>query len=59
MATETLPLTTKEQIMQAVARGWCHEKNSAKTMDSDLAMAITEEVLALHLLFHSEVDSDS
>lgn len=36
---------TKEQIMQAVARGWCSEKNSSKTMDVDLAMAITDEVI--------------
>lgn len=33
-----------EQIMGAVARGWCHEKNCHKTMDTDLAMAISEEV---------------
>lgn len=39
--------TRKEQIMQAVARGWCHDKNAKKTMDSDLAIAITEEVLAI------------
>ena len=37
----------KEEVAQAVARGWCSEKNSSKTMDSDLAMAITEEVMAL------------
>ncbi|KKN17279.1 hypothetical protein LCGC14_0967580 [marine sediment metagenome] len=40
-------MTEKEQVMQAVARGWCQDKNSGKTMDSDLAMAITEEVLAI------------
>ncbi len=36
-----------EQILGAVARGWCHEKNSNKTMDSDLAFAIVEEVEVL------------
>ncbi len=41
---------TKEEIMQAVARGWCHEKNSSKTMDVDLAMAIADEIaLALDI----------
>ena len=37
----------KEQIMQAVARGWCSEKNSQKTMDPDLAIAITEEIMEI------------
>ena len=36
---------TREELMGAVARGWCHEKNSSKTMDPDLAMALTDEVL--------------
>lgn len=40
-------MTAKEEIMQAVARGWCSEKNSSKTMDTDLAMAITEEILKI------------
>ena len=40
----------KEEIMQAVARGWCSEKNSHKTMDTDLAMAITEEVFELPIV---------
>lgn len=33
-----------EEIRGAVARGWCHDKNSAKVMDSDLALAISDEV---------------
>ena len=33
-----------EQIMGAVARGWCSPKNENKTMDSDLAMAIVSEL---------------
>ena len=33
-----------EQILGAVARGWCSEKNSHKTMDSDLATAIASEI---------------
>lgn len=36
-----------EQIVGAIARGWCHPKNESKTMDSDLAMAIAEEVETL------------
>lgn len=42
--------TTKEwheQIAGAVARGWCSEKNSRKTMDNDLIVAIVAEVETL------------
>ena len=31
-------------IAGAVARGWCHKPNEHKTMDVDLATAITDEV---------------
>ena len=34
----------REELLGAIARGWCHEKNSHKTMDSDLALAIFDEV---------------
>lgn len=37
----------RERVTGAVARGWCHDKNSMKEMDSDLAEAIIEEVLSL------------
>lgn len=40
-------MNEREEIMQAVARGWCHPENEKKTMDVDLALAITEEILAL------------
>ncbi len=36
----------KEEIRQAVARGWCTNGNTDKDMDADLAEAITDEVLA-------------
>lgn len=36
---------SRELILQAVARGWCAEKNAHKEMDSDLAFAIGDEVL--------------
>jgi hypothetical protein len=32
------------EIREAVARGWCHPRNSAKIMDTDLAEAISEEI---------------
>ena len=35
---------TREEIMGAVARGWCHPANESKVMDEQLAMAIAEEV---------------
>lgn len=34
----------REALLGAIARGWCSEKNSHKTMDSDLAVAIYDEV---------------
>jgi hypothetical protein len=34
----------REALLGAIARGWCSEKNSHKTMDSDLAVAIFDEV---------------
>ena len=39
---------TAEAIIQAVARGWCHPKNSHKTMDADLAEAIAAEIFNLN-----------
>lgn len=38
-------LLSRELILGAVARGWCHESNEKKTMDVDLAIAIAEEVI--------------
>lgn len=35
------------EIRGAVARGWCHPKNSHKVMDGDLAEAISEEIREL------------
>ena len=37
----------REEVMQAVARGWCHSENEKKVMDVDLALAITDEILAI------------
>lgn len=34
----------REELLGAIARGWCSEKNSHKTMDPDLALAIFNEV---------------
>jgi hypothetical protein len=36
-----------EDIQQAVARGWCTPANENKTLDPDLADAITTEVYNL------------
>lgn len=35
-------------VRGAVARGWCHEPNTAKEMDGDLAEAISREVATLY-----------
>ncbi len=36
-----------DDLLGAVARGWGHSKNAHKEMDSDLAIAIAEEVKSL------------
>lgn len=41
------PARAMEAIRGAVARGWCHDKNAAKIMDSDLAEAISAEIAKL------------
>lgn len=41
------PAVLSEQLLGAIARGWCHERNKHKVMDSDLAYAIAEEVKSL------------
>lgn len=41
------PAVLNEQLLGAIARGWCHERNKHKVMDSDLAYAIAEEVKSL------------
>jgi hypothetical protein len=38
-------MTMEQQVAEAVARGWCHEKNADKVMDVDLADAIIAEVV--------------
>lgn len=43
------PARTMEAIRGAVARAWCHDKNTAKEMDSDLAEAAAQEVARLFL----------
>ena len=35
---------TIQEIMEAVARGWCHPKNENKIVDVDLAEAIRDEI---------------
>lgn len=38
---------TIEQIVQAVAKGWCSPNNAHKTADPELAYAIAAQILAL------------
>ena len=40
-------MTFEQRVLEAVARGWCHPANAKKEMDSDLAKAISEEVLKM------------
>src|SRR5665213_2569867 len=35
------------ELREAIARGWCHEKNKHKPMDGDLVDAIVFEIEAL------------
>lgn len=37
----------RSDLIGAIARGWCHPSTSKKVMDSDLVMAIYEEVCKL------------
>ena len=34
-----------EELLGAIARGWCTPVNEKKVMDSDLAIAIAEEIV--------------
>jgi len=38
-----------EQLIGAIARGWCHPKNSSKVMDPDLVFAIADEIAAIQV----------
>lgn len=42
-----------DEVIGAVARGWTHEVNAKKIMDSDLALAIEKEIyLVIHPIDH-------
>lgn len=45
--TEVQQAIWLDDVRGAVARGWCHPKNSHTQMDVDLALAIADEVCAL------------
>jgi hypothetical protein len=47
----------REELLGAIARGWCSEENKHKIMDSDLAMAICKEVESF--MFGSEYDYEN
>lgn len=38
---------SREDILGAVARGWCSPKNEKKITDPDLATAITDEIIKI------------
>lgn len=38
-------MSMEQQIMEALARGYCVEPNTSKILDSDLIVAMTQEVL--------------
>ncbi len=38
---------SKDDIFGAVARGWCSKVNENKTMDTDLASAIADEIIKI------------
>jgi hypothetical protein len=41
------PGVTREEIMRALARGYCAERNTEKEMDIDLVVAMADEVQKL------------
>jgi hypothetical protein len=42
--TQSRKPMSDDEILEAIARGWCHAKNEHKTMDIDLVSAIASEV---------------
>jgi hypothetical protein len=38
---------TREDVVGAVARGWCHPDTEHLVMDDKLALAIVDEVMAI------------
>lgn len=48
-ALQSQPAALSEPaLLGAIARGWCHPKNSGKEVDADLAAAIASEILAIN-----------
>lgn len=41
-----LPELQREELLGAIARGWCTDRNMHKIMDSDLAFDIADSILA-------------
>jgi len=39
-----MPSLTRDEIMQALARGYTHDRNSDKEMDIDLVVAMADEL---------------
>ena len=37
----------RADIVHAVARGWCHKANKKKTMDTELGLAIVDEIIKI------------
>ena len=48
-ALQSQPAALSEPaLLGAIARGWCHPKNSGKEVDADLAAAIASEILSIN-----------
>ena len=45
-----------DELLEAVARGWCHTRNAKKEMDLDLALAIAQEVRPLIIQLNKEIE---
>ena len=45
--TNDLAYTFKQDLLQALARGYGHDKNIHKVLDADLIQAMAEEVLLI------------
>jgi len=37
--------TSREEILQALAQAYCHDRNANKEMDIDLVVAMADEVM--------------
>lgn len=56
---QSLPLITgepvsRQKILGAIGRAWCHQDNAHKVLDESLSFAVCKEIQALDLYTHPQ-----